>query len=54
MENKLKELVFKSLGEATMCWEPQPSIQVFDSTRAMKIGEKLINDIMILYAAKNK
>lgn len=42
---ELKEKVFQALGEATMCWNPKPSILVFDSTRAMEIGEKLWKEI---------
>ena len=52
MEDKLKELVFTALGEASMCWNPQPSNQVFDSTRAVKIGEELYNNIIALYGSK--
>lgn len=52
MEDKLKELVFTALGEASMCWNPQPSKQVFDSTRAVKIGEELYNNIIALYGSK--
>lgn len=54
MEDKLRELVFTSLGEATMCWNAQPSIQVFDSARAIKIGEKLIEDILELIVYKHE
>lgn len=41
----LKEKVFQALGEATMCWNPRPSLQVFDSTRAVEIGERLWKEI---------
>ncbi len=42
---ELKEKVFQALGEATMCWNPRPSLQVFDSTRAVEIGERLWKEI---------
>lgn len=54
MEDKLRELVFTCLGEATMCWSAQPSIQVFEPKRAIEIGEKLIEDILELYATEKE
>lgn len=45
MKEELKTKVFEALGEATMCWNPRPSIQVFDSTRALEIGERLWKEI---------
>ena len=40
MEN-LKEKVFQALGEASMCWLPNTGNLEFDSSKAVKIGEKL-------------
>lgn len=41
---KLRELVFMAIGEASMCWSEVPS-GIFESTRAKKIGDKLIEGI---------
>ena len=38
---KLREMVFQSLGEASVCWESMNGTGVFDSTRAKHIGERL-------------
>ena len=37
--------VFEALGEASTCWIPKPSSQVFDSTKATKIGDELMEKI---------
>lgn len=42
--NALEELVFVSLGRASMCWSEVPS-GVFDSVEARAIGEELIKTI---------
>ncbi len=44
--DELKESIFMALGEASMCWDPLPSNQVFESTRAKEIGDKLVEKIM--------
>ncbi len=41
---KLKTLIFEALGEASLQWEPKPT-GVFDSTGAIKVGEKLYTEI---------
>jgi len=38
---RLRDLVFMSLGEVSMCWSETPK-GVFDSVHACKIGEKLM------------
>ena len=43
--SNLNRLVFTALGQASMCWDPKPSSQVFDYESAMDIGLKLISDI---------
>lgn len=48
-EEKLSELVFQALGEASMCWEVMPHSR-FDDTRATEIGDKLIADLEELFA----
>ena len=37
----LDEAIFQALGAASVCWEPPPGNQVFDSTRAKNIGDEL-------------
>ncbi len=46
--DKLKELVFTAIGEASMCWNPLPLYEVLNSEQASKVGEKLIKDIQEL------
>ena len=45
MKKELKIKVFEAIDEATMCWNPKPTIQVFDSERAIEIGNKLWKEI---------
>ena len=42
--NNWEELIMTALGEASMCWTETPK-GVFDSTRAIQIGKKLLEDI---------
>ncbi len=42
--NDWKELIMTALGEASMCWSETPK-GVFDSDKAIAIGEKLLQDI---------
>ena len=42
MNEKCRELVFQALGEASMCWKPSPSTEIFDSTKCEGVGERLI------------
>lgn len=42
--NNWGELIMTALGEASMCWSETPK-GVFDSTKAIQIGEKLLEDI---------
>lgn len=37
--------VFEALGEVSMCWNPMPSSQVFESGKAQEIGNRLVADI---------
>ena len=43
---ELKEAIFMALGAASMCWDPLPSNQVFESTRAKDIGDKLVEKLL--------
>jgi len=36
----VKEMIYQSIGEASMCWEPTPTGE-FDSDRAKQIGDRL-------------
>lgn len=38
----INSFVFQALGAASMCWNPRPSEQVFDSTTAKEIGDALL------------
>jgi len=42
--NDWPELIMTAIGEASMCWSETPK-GTFDSTRAQKIGIKLLEDI---------
>lgn len=50
--NRLQELIFIALGEASMCWSERPS-GVFESDRAVEIGNKLIQDILLALEEPN-
>jgi hypothetical protein len=39
------EAIFQALGEASMCWNPLPSTQIFQSREAEKIGNRLIEEL---------
>ncbi len=41
----ISELVMQAVGEASGCWSTLDGAGVFDSTRAKKIGDKLIKDL---------
>lgn len=41
----LEEAVFTALGAASVCWESMEGTGEFDSSRAKKIGEELLNRI---------
>lgn len=49
-EAKIREIVGQALGEASMCWDPPPSSQVFDSTRASEIVERVTADLLRVVA----
>ena len=42
--NNWEELITVAMGEASMCWSETPK-GVFDSTKALQIGKKLLQDI---------
>ena len=48
---RLQELIMLVIGRASMCWSEMPR-GVYDDTKAAKIGEKLVNDIIKLVEEK--
>jgi hypothetical protein len=44
-DRDIEAIVFQSLGEASMCWNPRPHSQVFDAQHANTIGQKLLAEI---------
>ena len=42
--NGWEELINTAIGEASMCWSETPK-GVFDSTKALEIGKKLLEDL---------
>ena len=40
-----KDLITKAMGEASMCWSDIDKAGIFDSEKALKIGQKLLSDI---------
>ena len=43
-DDKLRQIVFTALGEASMCWSETPR-GIFDSVGATIVGDKLLKDI---------
>lgn len=43
--SELKTKVFEAIGAASMCWEPLPSNQVFESDKAKKIADDLWTEV---------
>jgi hypothetical protein len=43
-KEKLKEIVYINLGQASMCWSDIPS-GVFDSTKAAELGKEIMDAI---------
>lgn len=43
--NDWKDLILMAIGEASTCWSNLDKAGIFDSTRAEKIGEKLLKDL---------
>jgi hypothetical protein len=44
--DKIKEIVYMAVGEASMCWSETPN-GTFDSTRACQIAERILGLIPI-------
>ena len=41
ISSEMYHAVFEAVGEASMCWMPKPSSEVFDSERASQVAVKL-------------
>ncbi len=41
ISSELYQAVFEAVGEASMCWKPRPSYEVFDSEHAVKVATDL-------------
>lgn len=50
---ELEKLVYQALGEASMCWSQVPK-GIFQSNKAVEIGEKLIKAIQALSQSESK
>lgn len=51
MEDKLKEIVYTAVGEASMCWFETPKGE-FDEKLANNVAERLLKNIEEFYANK--
>ena len=47
---ELQELIGVAVGEASMCWDPLPGAQVFDSTKASEIVDRVTSDVLRIIA----
>lgn len=45
MNDELRQIIGEALGEASMCWDPPPGGQVFDSERAVSIIDRVMRKI---------
>ena len=50
---KLKEIVFQNLGEVSVCWSEIPK-GIFDSTKAEKLGNEIIQAFIFYLQDQNK
>lgn len=41
LSSEIYHAIFEAIGAASMCWTPQPSTEVFDSSSAEKIAVEL-------------
>ncbi len=51
---ELEEHVFMALGAASMCWNPRPSSNIFETQEATEIGNNLVNWIRNRYGIGNE
>ena len=45
---KAESLFLQALGEASMCWEPRPSTEVFKPDEAKSIADEMLPKIVTL------
>lgn len=45
-EEDLRELIGEAIGEASMCWEPSPSFEVFNDVAAIKIVKRVVKTLL--------
>lgn len=45
MRRELEEIIGQAVGAGSMCWDPAPSTQVFDSTQASKVVDWAMSKI---------
>lgn len=41
ISSELYHAVFEAIGEASMCWEPKPGVNVFDAEKASSVAIRL-------------
>lgn len=49
-KKELRTKIGEAIGHASMCWNPRPSTEVFDSDEALKVVDELykyVNDLLI-------
>lgn len=54
ISSKMYHAVFESVGAASMCWNPRPGKQVFESEKASEIAIQLCFKIAEEVEQKNK
>jgi len=48
-KNRIQEKVAEFIGQASMCWEPIPSINIFRTSEAIRIFEELLQFLLDNY-----
>lgn len=43
-----RRLIYQAVGAASMCWSPRPGSQVFETERAIAVGEALYKSLQEL------
>lgn len=51
MEDKLKEIIYTAIGEASMCWFETPKGQ-FDEKLANDVAQRLLKNVEDFYGSK--
>lgn len=45
-ESQLREKIYQAVGAASACWENLEGAGVFESNRAKKVGDDLVEDVL--------